>query len=499
MMKVLLISVAGILSLFVCEASPPNFIIIFADDLGFGDLGCYGHPSSLTPNLDRLAMNGLRFTDFYSASPLCSPSRASLLTGRYPVRSGVYPKVFDAGSIGGLPLNETTIAEVLKPRGYATALVGKWHLGVGANGKFLPTNQGFDQFLGIPYAHNMGPCHNLTCFPPDVKCSGFCEVGTVLVPLMRNDTVIQQPVDFLTLEQKYSDVATTFIATAAEKQQPFFLFHSSQHTHGPPYAGVKAAGRSLRGPFGDALLEFDQTVGDILATLERTGVINNTLVFFTSDNGPSLVSYGGNSGLLKCGKGTTYDGGMRMPAIAFWPGVIKPGVTHELASTLDLLPTITTLAGAKLPQVQLDGVDMANILFNHTRSERETMMFYPTTPPQQYGLFAVRWGKYKAHYYTSGSEFSDMSPNPDCPPSAKVKSHDPPLVFDLEADPSENFPLTLDDTPDLLALVEKIKRVKEEFEATMEFGESQILKGTDVELEPCCNPRCTPKPTCCHC
>ncbi|KAM8860968.1 arylsulfatase A-like [Synchiropus picturatus] len=499
-MELLHISVAVTL-LFVCGAAPPNFVVLFADDFGFGDLGSYGHPSSLTPNLDRLAAGGLRFTDFYCSSPVCSPSRASLLTGRYQTRSGIYPGVLYPGSIGGLPLNETTIAEVLKPRGYATAAVGKWHLGVGANGKFLPTKQGFDQFLGIPYSHDMGPCHNLTCFPPDVKCSGFCDVGTVLVPLMRNDTVIQQPADFLTLEQKYSDFATTFIATAAKKQQPFFLYYPSHHTHYPQYAGVKAAGRSLRGPFGDALLEFDQTVGDILATLERTGVIHNTLVFFTSDNGPELMrmTHGGNPGLLKCGKGTTYDGGMRMPAVAFWPGVIKPGVTHELASTLDLLPTITKLAGAKLPQVQLDGVDMANILFHNTMSERETMMFYPTNPTQQYGLFAVRWGKYKAHYYTSGSPHSDMSPDPDCSVLAALKSHDPPLVFDLEADPSENFPLTLDDTPDLLALVEKINRVKEGFEATMEFGESQILKGTDVELEPCCNPQCTPKPTCCHC
>ncbi|KAM9807772.1 arylsulfatase A-like [Neosynchiropus ocellatus] len=500
-MALLHLTVAATLLLFVCRASPPNFIVLFADDLGFGDLGSYGHPSSLTPNLDRLAADGLRFTDFYCSSPVCSPSRASLLTGRYQTRSGIYPGVLYPGSIGGLPLNETTIAEVLKPLGYATAAVGKWHLGVGPNGTFLPTKQGFDHFLGIPYSHDMGPCHNLSCFPPDVKCFGVCDVGTVLVPLMRNEVIVQQPVDFLTLERTYSDFATTFIATAAEKRQPFFLYYPSHHTHYPQYAGVRAAGRSLRGPFGDALLEFDQTVGDILATLEKTGVIDNTLVFFTADNGPSLMrmTRGGNAGLLKCGKGTTYDGGMREPAIAFWPGVIEPGVTHELASTLDLLPTITKLAGAKLPQVQLDGVDMASILFNHTQSPRETMMFYPTNPTQQYGLFAIRWRHYKAHFYTCGSTHSDTSPNPDCSVFAKLKSHDPPLVFDLEADPSENFPLTLDDTPDLPALVEKIKSVKRMFEATMEFGESQILKGTDVELEPCCNPQCSPKPTCCHC
>ncbi|MED6284884.1 hypothetical protein CHARACLAT_023448 [Characodon lateralis] len=214
---------------YICSASPPNFVLFFADDLGFGDLGCYGHPSSLTPNLDRLAAGGLRFTDFYCTSPVCSPSRASLLTGRYQTRSGIFPGVFYPGSIGGLPLNETTIAEVLKPLGYATAAVGKWHLGYGANGIFLPTKQGFDQYLGIPYSHDQGPCHNLTCFPPDVKCFGWCDIGVVTVPLVHNDSIKQQPVNFLDLERAYRDFATNFIITSAKKKQPFFLYYPS-HT-----------------------------------------------------------------------------------------------------------------------------------------------------------------------------------------------------------------------------------------------------------------------------
>uniref|UniRef100_A0AAQ4PVL6 Arylsulfatase A n=1 Tax=Gasterosteus aculeatus aculeatus TaxID=481459 RepID=A0AAQ4PVL6_GASAC len=252
---------------YTCLASTPNFILLFADDLGFGDLGCYGHPSSLTPNLDRLAAGGLRFTEFYCTSPVCSPSRASLLTGRYQTRSGIYPGVLYPGSRGGLPLNETTIAEVLKPLGYATAAMGKWHLGVGANGKFLLTKQGFDQYLGIPYSHDM----NLTCFPPDVKCFGLCDVGTVTAPLMHNEVIKQQPVDFINLERAYRDFTTSFIAASAKKKQPFFLYYPSHH----------------------------------MTTLEKTGVINNTLVFFTSDNGPELMrmSRGGNSGPLKRGKG----------------------------------------------------------------------------------------------------------------------------------------------------------------------------------------------------
>uniref|UniRef100_A0A3Q3WPL2 Sulfatase N-terminal domain-containing protein n=1 Tax=Mola mola TaxID=94237 RepID=A0A3Q3WPL2_MOLML len=479
------------------SSSLPNFVLLFADDLGFGDLGSYGHPSSLTPNLDRLAAAGLRFTDFYSTCPVCSPSRASLLTGRYQTRSGIYPGVLYPDSIGGLPLNETTVAEVLKPLGYATAAVGKWHLGIGAKGMFLPTKQGFDQYLGIPYAHDMGPCQNLTCFPPDVKCLGTCDVKTVTVPLMYNEDIKQQPVNFLDLERAYSDFANNFIMTSAKKNQPFFLYYPSQHTHYPQYAGPGAAGKSLRGPFGDALLELDNTIGSLLATLEKTGVINNTLVFFTSDNGPSLMrmSRGGNAGPLRCGKGTTYEGGMRVPAIAFWPGVIKPGVTHEIASTLDILPTFASLAGAKLPQAVIDGVNITELLL----SKRETMMFYPVDPSEEYSIFALRLGRYKAHFYTQGSLHSSTTPDKECSVCASLKFHDPPLLFDLEADPSEHYPLSLEDRPDLQVLLQRIKKVKEQFEASMVFGESQMSKGKDPDLAPCCNPQCSPKPDCCHC
>ncbi|KAI4879982.1 hypothetical protein NFI96_008099 [Prochilodus magdalenae] len=482
-------------------ATLPNFVLLFADDLGYGDLGYSGHPTSLTPNLDQLAAKGLRFTDFYATSPVCSPSRAALLTGRYQTRSGIYPGVLYTGSRGGLPLNETTIAEVLKPLGYATAMMGKWHLGFGANGTYLPTRQGFDDFLGIPYSHDMGPCQNLTCFPPDVKCFGFCDQGVVTVPLMHGDTIIQQPVDFVNLENAYSDFATKFIRTATGNQQPFFLYYPSHHTHYPQYAGVNAVGKSLRGPFGDSLLEFDSTIGKILQTLEETGVLNNTLVFFTSDNGPELMrmSRGGNSGLLKCGKGTTYEGGMREPAIAYWHGVIQPGVTHSLSSTLDILPTFAKLAGAPFPNVQLDGVEMTDILFNHGPGKREAMFFYPVDPSKEYSVFAVRWGKYKAHYYTRGATHSSTTADKDCDLSSLLKKQDPPLLFDLDSDPSENYNLTLKNLPERDTVLQKILELKKQFEASMEFGESEIEKGTDPALEPCCNPQCSPKPKCCQC
>lgn len=481
-------------------SSPPNFILLFADDLGYGDLGSYGHPSSLTPNLDKLAGGGLRFTDFYVTSPVCSPSRASILTGRYQTRSGVYPGVLYPGSRGGLPLNETTIAEVLKPLGYRTAIMGKWHLGVGPNGTYLPTRQGFDSYLGIPYSHDMGPCHNLTCFPPDVKCFGYCDRGVVTVPLMHDDVIIQQPVNFLDLENAYSSFATSFIRDSAHLGQPFFLYYPSHHTHYPQYAGASAAGKSLRGPFGDALLELDATVGHITHTLQQTGLAHNTLIFFTADNGPELMrmSRGGNAGLMKCGKGTTYEGGMREPAIAYWPGHITPGVTHELASSLDILPTFAALAGAPLPPVTLDGVDMTDLLFRTGPSQRKAMFFYPTDPSEKYGVFAVRMGQFKAHYYTRGAGHSDTTPDHDCHMTSFLTEHDPPLIFDLQADPSERYPLPPSD-PRLPPLLQRIQRLRNTFQAGMVFGESQVERGVDPQLEPCCRPDCSPKPDCCQC
>ncbi|XP_048409800.2 arylsulfatase A [Stegostoma tigrinum] len=487
-------------SLGLVAASRPGVVLFLADDLGYGDLGCFGHPSSQTPNLDRLAAEGRRFSDFYSAASVCSPSRAALLTGRYPTRSGVYPGVFYPSSKGGLPLNETTIAELLKQQGYKTAMVGKWHLGYGLNGSYLPIHQGFDKFLGIPYSHDQGPCQNLTCFPPDTKCYGKCDQDVVLMPVFKNDEIIQQPVYFPKLIRLYDNFARHFILKAAKQQKPFFLYYASHHTHYPQFASAGFTGKSKRGPLGDALMEFDASVGVILDALRDAGVENNTLIFFTSDNGPELrrQSRGGNAGLLRCGKGTTYDGGMREPAIAYWPGRITPGVTHELASTLDILPTIASISGAKLPQVKLDGYDMSDILFNNGKSKRKAMFYYPVTPSEKLGVFAVRYGKYKAHYYTQGSILSDTSPDESCHWSAPIMRHKPPLLFDLEADPSENYGLSCYELPTFNSIIELIQNETIKFESGMEFGESQMERGFDPVLEPCIKPDCKPRPQCCQ-
>ncbi|XP_053888260.1 arylsulfatase A isoform X2 [Malaclemys terrapin pileata] len=420
----------GPLVLLSASTNPPNVLLIFADDLGFGDLGSYGHPTSATPNLDKMAARGLRFTDFYASCPICSPSRAALLTGRYQTRSGVYPGVFYPGSRGGLPLSELTIAEVLKARGYTTAMVGKWHLGLGANGSFLPIHQGFDHFLGVPYSHD-------------------------------------------------------------------------QHTHYPQFGSQEYVGQSLRGPFGDALMEFDGSVGLLLQALQENGLEGNTLVFFTADNGPETMrmARGGSSGLLKCGKGTTYEGGMREPAVAYWPGRISPGVTHEMASTLDILPTLAALAGAPLPTVPLDGYDLSPVLFGGGKSPRQMMFYYPPSPSKLLGVFAIRYGKYKAHFFTQGAFLSGTTPDQDCHGLTPLKSHEPPLLFDLEADPAENYNLLQGGAvgPEVLRVVKEIQLHKALFDQRMEFGESQIGKGIDSALQPCCAPGCTPKPSCCHC
>lgn len=287
----------------LAAASPPNILLIFADDLGYGDLGSYGHPSSTTPNLDQLAAGGLRFTDFYVPVSLCTPSRAALLTGRLPVRMGLYPGVLEPSSRGGLPLEEVTLAEVLAAQGYLTGIAGKWHLGVGPEGAFLPPHHGFHRFLGIPYSHDQGPCQNLTCFPPATPCEGICDQGLVPIPLLANLSVEAQPPWLPGLEARYVAFARDLMTDAQHQGRPFFLYYASHHTHYPQFSGQSFPGHSGRGPFGDSLMELDAAVGALLTAVGDLGLLGETLVFFTADNGPETMrmSHGGCSGLLRCG------------------------------------------------------------------------------------------------------------------------------------------------------------------------------------------------------
>ncbi|XP_022099421.1 arylsulfatase A-like [Acanthaster planci] len=491
----------GVFPLIICDGaklSPPNIVILFADDLGFGDLETYGHPTSVTPNLNQLSASGLQFMQFYVASSVCSPSRAALLTGRYQTRSGVWPGVFIPDSTGGLQHNEVTIADMLKPLNYSTAIIGKWHLGVGQNGEYLPTNQGFDEYYGIPYSHDMCPCP--VCFYPHDHCFNDCDPEYASCPLFHNGTIVEQPTDLLTLEQRYTNHARNYIATNAKSRRPFFLYYAYQHTHHPQFASKAFRNSTSRGTFGDSLAELDWSIGQVVQQLKDSGVADKTFVFFTADNGPSILNQnrGGSAGLLKCGKGTTYEGGQRVPAIALWPGKIQPGRTRELASSLDLLPTIANLTGAPLPAGKvLDGVDMSEILFHNRPSQRETFIYYPENPNPTLGIFAVRYKQYKAHYFTRGNKLSgSTNRDHDCRDSAKLTPHDPPLLFNLDQDPGERYDLSAD--PKYKSLLEKIAAIKGSFEAGMTWGRSQI-NGTNPSVEPCCSPGCSPFPACCRC
>lgn len=496
-MAAFLIVVISLFSGLIHAQQHPNVVIMFADDLGYGDLAAYGHPTSTTPNLDALAAQGLTFTQFYTASPVCSPSRAALLTGRLQARTGIWPGVFSPPDKGGLPHNETTIAEMLKPLGYKSAIVGKWHLGVGEKGTYLPTNHGFDYYMGIPYSHDMCPCP--ICFYPKGHCLSGCDNGYSPCPIFENAEIVQQPADFTHLAEKYSNAATNFIKSNADNKNPFFLYMAFQHTHKPQFSGQSFVNTSIRGPFGDSLSELDWQVGQIMTTLKDAGVDKNTFVFFTADNGPSLHMgpHGGNGGLLRCGKGTTWEGGQREAAIAWWPEQISPGRrSSDLAATVDLLPTIAKITGATMPKVTLDGVDMSEILFNKGPSTRKGYIYYPKDPHPDVGIFAVRTLSYKAHYHQQGSHCLNTYPDIVCRSNYSVRALDPPLLYNLLNDPSEMYPID-PNSDEYKTAMKDIEDYKATFEKDMVWGNSQIGLGSSKDLNPCANPGCTPFPSCC--
>ena len=357
----LIISSFLVSSLF---SKPPNFIIIFTDDQGFEDIGCFGSPKIKTPNLDKLAAEGRKFTSFYSANSVCSPSRASLLTGCYPVRISIPGVLFPRHEIGLNP-DEITIADLLKSKGYATSCIGKWH--IGHKPKFLPTRQGFDSYYGIPYSNDMtiDPEANLAA---DIKLREGFTLDRIrnekpkkdFVPLMRNEEVIEYPCDQTTLTQRYTEEAVQFIEE--NKNKPFFLYLPHTMPHIPLFASEKFKGKSERGLYGDTIEEIDWSVGEIMKSLRDNNLDKNTLVIYTSDNGPWKLKggRGGSAHPLRGFKFQTYEGGMRVPCIMHWKGKVPAGSScDEIAATIDLLPTIAGLSGAEMPNDRtIDGKDI---------------------------------------------------------------------------------------------------------------------------------------------
>jgi len=384
------------LAVAVEESAPPNFIVINIDDLGYADIGPFGSTLHRTPHLDRMAKEGRRLTSFYAA-PVCSPSRASLMTGCYPKRVLTIPGVLFPGNDVGLAPGEVTVAELLKQRGYVTGCIGKWHLG--DQPEFLPTRQGFDSYFGLPYSNDMGPAadgvkSNLGDPIPQPKANAKPQgQGQPPLPLMRNETVLQRVLaqDQTTLVTRYTDEAIRFITE--NKAKRFFLYLPHNAVHFPLYPGAAFQGKSQNGLYGDWVEEMDWSVGRVLDTVRELSLASNTLILFTSDNGGTPRA---KNTPLRGNKASTWEGGMRVPTIAWWPGKIPAGTSSDaITGMIDVLPTLVTLAGGSLPtDRKLDGANIAPLLFGapDAKPVRNVFYFY-----RGLNLEAVRSGSWKLH------------------------------------------------------------------------------------------------------
>lgn len=411
----------------------PNFIIIFTDDQGYQDVGCFGSPNIRTPNLDGMASEGMKFTDFYVAAPVCSPSRAALMTGCYPLRVSL-PNVLRPQSKTGLNPNEITIAEILKKQGYATACVGKWHLG--DRREFLPIRQGFDSYFGVPYSNDM-PLINPEGGKPERLDEAWRLRKEALSwwnpALMRNEEIIEQPADQTTLADRYTEEVVKIIT--ANKDRPFFLYLAHNLVHTPLFVSDKHYVKDPQRAYQAAVEQVDESAGKILQTLKATGIDQHTLVIFTSDNGPWLIKkhHGGSALPLRDGKGTTYEGGMREPCIMRWPGHIPAGqVCREVTSTIDILPTFAGLAGASAPNDRIiDGRDIWPLMAakRGAKSPHDAFFYYRINELQ-----AVRSGKWKLKL--------------------------PEELYDLESDISESRNIAAQH-PDI---VKKLKKLMQDFD-----------------------------------
>ena len=407
----------------------PNFIIVFADDMGYGDVSSFGNPTIQTPHLDQMAKEGQKWTQFYSADPVCTPSRAGLLTGRYPIRNGMTSSksgVFFPNSTGGLPQSEITIAEMLKQKKYATAIIGKWHLG--HLPEHLPHTQGFDYYYGIPYSNDMDYSGEGRDYWNGTNDPMFiAENDRYNVPLIENQTIIERPTNQHTITKRYTEKAVDFINTNQDK--PFFLYLPHSMPHIPLFAHPDRVGQSKRGLYGDVIEEIDWSVGQIIKAVKDNKLDQNTIVIFTSDNGPWLAfkTHGGSSGPLRAGKGTSFEGGQRVPTFFWGPKYVKPAVVNEIGSTIDIMKTIASIADVEFPNDRkMDSYDLSAVLSGQENVSPRDHFYY-----WAFGrLHGIRYQNYKMHIHSMEEV---LYWNPVVLEQA--------LLFDIERDISEKYDL----------------------------------------------------------
>ncbi|HEX4132612.1 MAG TPA: sulfatase [Pirellulales bacterium] len=412
------------------SAPRPNVIVILSDDQGYADLGCFGAEGFETPNLDRMAREGIRFQEFHVASSVCSPSRAALMTGCYPQRVGL-PAVLEADSETGLNADEETLPELLKQAGYATAMFGKWHLG--DRPQFLPTRHGFDEYFGLPYSNDQWPFHpTKKIFFPDL-------------PVMEGERIVGHNPDQSQLTRWYTERSINFIER--NKDRPFFLYVAHNMPHVPLAASEQFRGKSKRGLYGDACMELDWSVGEIQATLKRLGIDDRTLVIYFSDNGPwlSYGSQGGSARPLREGKTTSYEGGFRVPCIMRWPGHVAAGHNClELVTAMDILPTVVRQAGATPPRKKIDGHDISAILSGEPGAKSPYDVFYYYNA---WALEAVRSGRWKL--MLPATRWAVLVPGRDGMPGQHHWVNSSLALYDLVNDPGEESDMALE-RPDVV-------------------------------------------------
>ncbi|XP_071511895.1 arylsulfatase-like [Diadema antillarum] len=473
----------------------PNVILFVADDMGYGDLASYGHPSQEYGPIDQMASEGMKFSRWYSPDVLCSPSRGAMLTGRLPVRVGLHGpvRVFEMTSSRGLPKSEITIAEMLRDVGYSTGIVGKWHLGINEfkhdDGNHLPHHHGFD-FVG----HLMPFTNHWTCDETKLYMSAPDRYYCLLY---YNDSIVQQPVRHHDLTRRLVDDAKAFIHS--HQEEPFFFYFSFLQLHTDMFSSPWFSGTSKRGRYGDSLNEMAWAVGETLATIREAGLDNNTLAIFLSDHGPhvEMCREGGSPGILKGGKITTWEGGVRVPAIARWPGTIPPGVhSGTLMSSMDLYATLAELAGGKVPDDRImDSQSALSVLTNGSDSPRSVLFHYCNDR-----LMAVTLGDFKAHFFTkpmptpqgfADACFEEWTPKGghhhtglSCDPPFS-KAHDPPLLYNIGVDPAELAPLP---ARKYAKVLEEIAKIVTEHQRSLVKGEPQFVRDLSKTLTPCCNP-----------